>query len=138
MLRLLATLSSAPSPPITCEQPVARCKAARTLLLLRSATESALLWCRCAGAVLITVSNGPTLSALFTMFVIVQTIYGVGVGGEYPVASSSANERANSYKCGPARAPVQAPCRRCKPVCRLLCHGRWGGARQAPSAQACM
>lgn len=50
---------------------------------------------------LITVSNGPTLSALFTMFVIVQTIYGIGVGGEYPVASSSANERANSYKCAP-------------------------------------
>jgi MFS family permease len=50
------------------------------------------------GAVLITVSNGPTLSGLFTMFVIVQTIYGIGVGGEYPVASSSANERANSYK----------------------------------------
>ncbi len=38
-----------------------------------------------AGAVLLTVSNGPTINGLFLMFVIVQAIYGVGVGGEYPV-----------------------------------------------------
>lgn len=66
-----------------------------------------MILCRCCpGAVLITVSNGPTLSALFTMFVTVQTIYGVGVGGEYPVASSSANERANSYKCAAMGWPI--------------------------------
>jgi MFS family permease len=66
--------------------------------------------CFGAGAVLITVSNGPTLSGLFTMFVIVQTIYGIGVGGEYPVASSSANERANSYKCAPPAPQMPVQC----------------------------
>ena len=38
-----------------------------------------------AGAVLLTASDAPTLNGLFLMFVIVQAIYGVGVGGEYPV-----------------------------------------------------
>ncbi|CAK0783592.1 hypothetical protein CVIRNUC_006791 [Coccomyxa viridis] len=50
------------------------------------------------GAVLLTASDAPTINGLFLMFVIVQAIYGVGVGGEYPVASSSASERANSFK----------------------------------------
>lgn len=50
------------------------------------------------GATLITASAGPTLGATFTMFVVAQTLYGVGVGGEYPVASSAANERANASK----------------------------------------
>jgi hypothetical protein len=40
-----------------------------------------------AGALLLTVSNGPDLQGLFLMFVITQTIYGIGVGGEYPVVS---------------------------------------------------
>jgi MFS family permease len=30
------------------------------------------------------------------MFITVQFIFGIGVGGEYPVASTSANERAES------------------------------------------
>ena len=38
-----------------------------------------------AGAVLLTASDAPTINGLFLMFVIVQAIYGVGVGGEYPV-----------------------------------------------------
>ena len=38
-----------------------------------------------AGAVLLTASDGPSVNGLFLMFVIVQAIYGVGVGGEYPV-----------------------------------------------------
>ena len=38
-----------------------------------------------AGAVLLTASDAPTINGLFLMFVVVQAIYGVGVGGEYPV-----------------------------------------------------
>jgi MFS family permease len=48
------------------------------------------------GAILITASDGPTVNDQFIMFTIVQFIFGVGVGGEYPVASTSANERAES------------------------------------------
>lgn len=51
-----------------------------------------------AGAVLLTAADAPSLNGLFLMFVIVQAIYGIGVGGEYPTASSAANERANSSK----------------------------------------
>ena len=40
--------------------------------------------CACAptGATLITASDGPDVRALFTMFIVAQTLYGVGVGGE--------------------------------------------------------
>ncbi|GFR43042.1 hypothetical protein Agub_g4047 [Astrephomene gubernaculifera] len=48
------------------------------------------------GAILIIVSNGPNDRALWAMFTAVQFIFGIGVGGEYPVASASANERAES------------------------------------------
>ncbi|KAG2495268.1 hypothetical protein HYH03_006541 [Edaphochlamys debaryana] len=48
------------------------------------------------GAVLIIASSGPTDRALWAMFTAVQFIFGIGVGGEYPVASTSANERAES------------------------------------------
>ncbi|CAL8460494.1 g23 [Coccomyxa elongata] len=50
------------------------------------------------GAILLTAADAPSINGLFLMFVIVQGIYGVGVGGEYPTASSAANERANSTK----------------------------------------
>ncbi|CAL8468283.1 g7823 [Coccomyxa elongata] len=50
------------------------------------------------GSLLLTVSSGPNVAGLFTMFIIVQIIFGIGVGGEYPVASSTANEMANSFK----------------------------------------
>jgi MFS family permease len=43
-------------------------------------------------------SYGTTVSALFTMFTVVQFFFGVGVGGEYPVASTSANERAEATR----------------------------------------
>ncbi|KAG2425952.1 hypothetical protein HXX76_013325 [Chlamydomonas incerta] len=48
------------------------------------------------GGILIVASDGPTDRALFAMFTAVQFIFGIGVGGEYPVASTSANERAES------------------------------------------
>ncbi|KXZ43854.1 hypothetical protein GPECTOR_79g133 [Gonium pectorale] len=48
------------------------------------------------GAILIIVSNGHNDRALWAMFTAVQFIFGIGVGGEYPVASTSANERAES------------------------------------------
>ncbi|KAG2451250.1 hypothetical protein HYH02_003857 [Chlamydomonas schloesseri] len=48
------------------------------------------------GAILIISSAGPTEKALWAMFTAVQFIFGIGVGGEYPVASTSANERAES------------------------------------------
>ncbi|PNW71997.1 hypothetical protein CHLRE_16g686750v5 [Chlamydomonas reinhardtii] len=48
------------------------------------------------GAILIISSAGPTENALWAMFTAVQFIFGIGVGGEYPVASASANERAES------------------------------------------
>ncbi|KAG2435777.1 hypothetical protein HXX76_006973 [Chlamydomonas incerta] len=48
------------------------------------------------GAILIVASSGPTERALWAMFTAVQFIFGIGVGGEYPVASTSANERAES------------------------------------------
>ncbi|EFJ43350.1 proton/phosphate symporter [Volvox carteri f. nagariensis] len=48
------------------------------------------------GAILIIASKGPTERALWEMFTAVQFIFGIGVGGEYPVASTSANERAES------------------------------------------
>ncbi len=43
------------------------------------------------GAVLLTASDGPSVNGLFLMFVIVQAIYGVGVGGEYPVVCPPAS-----------------------------------------------
>jgi MFS family permease len=52
--------------------------------------------CTCAGAILIIASSGNTDRALWAMFTAVQFIFGIGVGGEYPVASSSANERAEA------------------------------------------
>ncbi|KAG2435009.1 hypothetical protein HYH02_012007 [Chlamydomonas schloesseri] len=48
------------------------------------------------GGILIVASSGPTDRALWAMFTAVQFIFGIGVGGEYPVASASANERAES------------------------------------------
>lgn len=50
------------------------------------------------GAILIIASKGPTDRALWEMFTAVQFIFGIGVGGEYPVASTSANERAESSR----------------------------------------
>jgi MFS family permease len=41
---------------------------------------------------------GGSPNAVFTMFTVSQALFGVGVGGEYPVASTSANERAENTK----------------------------------------
>ena len=46
------------------------------------------------GAILMACSYGPTVEGEFLMFAIALAIFGVGVGGEYPLASSSATERA--------------------------------------------
>ena len=43
-------------------------------------------------------STGSGANAIFTMFTVVQLFFGIGVGGEYPVASTSANERAENTK----------------------------------------
>lgn len=48
------------------------------------------------GAILLASSFGSTVEGEFYMFTIALAIFGVGVGGEYPLASSSATERANS------------------------------------------
>ena len=48
------------------------------------------------GAILMACSYGSSLEGEFLMFTIALAIFGVGVGGEYPLASSSAAERATS------------------------------------------
>ena len=47
-----------------------------------------------AGGILLTVSTGNSPHAAVLMLIIVQAIFGFGVGGEFPVAASSASERA--------------------------------------------
>ena len=49
-----------------------------------------------AGAVLLTVATGPSPHSLFLFLIVAQTVFGFGVGGEFPVAASSASERAES------------------------------------------
>ena len=56
-----------------------------------------------AGAVLLTASDGPSVNGLFLMFVIVQAIYGVGVGGEYPVVCPPASPICSSNNKAAAR-----------------------------------
>ena len=48
------------------------------------------------GAILMASSYAPNLEGQFVMFTIALAIFGIGVGGEYPLASSSATERAAS------------------------------------------
>ena len=48
--------------------------------------------------ILLAASYGTTDNSLFAMFTAMQFLFGIGVGGEYPVASASANERAESSK----------------------------------------
>ena len=48
--------------------------------------------------ILMTASYGTTPSSLFAMFAAMQFLFGIGGGGEYPVASAFANERAESTK----------------------------------------
>ncbi|KAL6777660.1 PTA1A [Auxenochlorella protothecoides x Auxenochlorella symbiontica] len=48
--------------------------------------------------ILITASSGSNSGNLFIMFTVVQALFGVGLGGEFPVASASANERAEQTK----------------------------------------
>ena len=48
--------------------------------------------------ILLAGSYGKTDASLFAMFTAIQFLFGIGVGGEYPVASASANERAESTK----------------------------------------
>lgn len=46
--------------------------------------------------ILLAASVGSSVNAQFAMFTAVQFLFGIGVGGEYPVASASANERAEA------------------------------------------
>ncbi|KAK9814173.1 hypothetical protein WJX72_001627 [[Myrmecia] bisecta] len=50
------------------------------------------------GGILLTASKSNTDKGVFVMYVICQAIFGFGVGGEYPIAASSAAERAQSQK----------------------------------------
>ncbi|KAK9867868.1 hypothetical protein WJX84_003938 [Apatococcus fuscideae] len=50
------------------------------------------------GGILLTVSTGSSPHATVLMIIIVQAIFGFGVGGEFPVAASSASERAEHSK----------------------------------------
>ncbi|GAQ81563.1 phosphate transporter [Klebsormidium nitens] len=50
------------------------------------------------GAVMLIVSDGPDQKGILLMYTISQLVFGLGVGGEYPVASSSAAERAEADK----------------------------------------
>eukprot|EP00884_Botryococcus_braunii_P017221 jgi/Botrbrau1/4182/Bobra.0192s0042.1 len=51
-----------------------------------------------AGGVILTASGGPSLLVWAWLFTVGQAIFGYGVGGEYPLASSSAAERAEASK----------------------------------------
>lgn len=48
------------------------------------------------GGSLMATASGSSVAALFVMYSISQSIFGVGVGGEYPIASTSASERAEA------------------------------------------
>ena len=48
--------------------------------------------------ILLAASTGTSVASQFAMFTAVQFLFGIGVGGEYPVASASANERAEATK----------------------------------------
>ncbi|CAL8462225.1 g1756 [Coccomyxa elongata] len=50
------------------------------------------------GGIMLTASNGVTIQGWAIMFAVSQFIFGYGVGGEYPLASSSAAERAEANK----------------------------------------
>jgi MFS family permease len=50
------------------------------------------------GGILLTASNGTTIQGWAIMFAVSQFVFGYGVGGEYPLASSSASERAEANK----------------------------------------
>ncbi|KAK9906884.1 hypothetical protein WJX75_009747 [Coccomyxa subellipsoidea] len=50
------------------------------------------------GGIMLTASNGTTIQGWAIMFAVSQFIFGYGVGGEYPLASSSAAERAEANK----------------------------------------
>ncbi|KAK9856439.1 hypothetical protein WJX84_007586 [Apatococcus fuscideae] len=50
------------------------------------------------GGILLTVSAGTSPHSVVLMLIIVQAIFGFGVGGEFPVAASAASERAEETK----------------------------------------
>ena len=52
--------------------------------------------CRRAAGVLLTAAAGPTPRATFAFLIGAQALFGFGCGGEFPVAASSAAERAES------------------------------------------
>ena len=60
--------------------------------------------------ILMTASSGSSTRSIFAMFTAMQFLFGVGVGGEYPVASTSANERAEATKQLSARRGETVVC----------------------------
>jgi MFS family permease len=50
------------------------------------------------GSILLTIANGTSLAGQFVMFNIGMFIFALGVGGEYPMAASSASERSETEK----------------------------------------
>jgi MFS family permease len=48
----------------------------------------------------LTAASGPTPRALFTFLIAAQAVFGFGVGGEFPVASSSASEKSEGSPGG--------------------------------------
>eukprot|EP00884_Botryococcus_braunii_P005563 jgi/Botrbrau1/15007/Bobra.0018s0106.1 len=53
------------------------------------------------GGILLTAASGPSPRALFTFLIAAQSVFGFGVGGEFPVASSSASETSELSPGGP-------------------------------------
>lgn len=50
----------------------------------------------CAGAILLTIATAPNPRGIFIFLIAVQAFFGMAVGGEFPVAASSAAERAEA------------------------------------------
>lgn len=76
-----------------------------------------------AVGILMAASSGSDAGDIFAMFTACQFLFGVGVGGEYPVASTSANERAENTKHLQKRrgetVVVSQNCGGCRSVRRL-------------------
>ena len=50
------------------------------------------------GVILLTVSNGPTINSWVIMYAWAQFIFGVGIGGEYPMTSTRATEESEENR----------------------------------------
>lgn len=64
---------------------------------------------RPTGGILLTSAAGSSPRALFTFLIAAQAVFGFGVGGEFPVASSSASEKTEGAMGGPGEAVLGGP-----------------------------